>query len=237
MTDLLAGPFENRHLAEALAERRPIDDVAQLLLETLVLVPVRVDDEGRRLLVTEANAEGVAALPVFTSTDTVGEWDPETGVAVVEGAALLDMAPSVAAQAVLLDPAGPTPAVIPIAFLSQVAGERGRRLAEGRELGVGAPADPPAPAVVEAVRSAVRATDGVAAGYLFRMAGHGTVPALVAGVELTSGTDEAAVMPAFVQRLGAALPQGRAIDAVPLAGDLLAAVRDAVAGHHRLTNS
>jgi hypothetical protein len=228
MTDLLAGPFENRHLAEALAERRPMGDVARLLLETLILVPVRVDDEGRRLLVAEHNADGAAALPVFTSTDTVAEWNSETGVAVVEGAALLDMAASVAAQAVLLDPAGPTPAVIPIEFLSRVAGEHGRRLAEGRELGVGAPAEPPPAVIVEAVRSAVRATDGVAAAYLFQMAGHGTVPALVAGVELARDRDEAAVMPAFVQRLGAALPPGRAVDAVPLAGDLLAAVRDAV---------
>ncbi|MGH9119798.1 MAG: hypothetical protein ACRD0A_18575 [Acidimicrobiales bacterium] len=134
----------------------------------------------------------------------------------------------VTAEAVLLDPAGPTPAVIPITFLGGVAGERGRRLADGRQLGVGAPADPPSQAVADAVRSAVQATTGVAAGYLFQLAGHGTEPGLVAGVELAPGADEAAVMPVFVQRSGASLPPGGSIDALPLAGELLGAVRASV---------
>ena len=60
------------------------------------------------------------------------------------------------------------------------------------------------------------------------MVRHGTNPSLVAGVELAPDAEETAVMPAFVQRLGAALPTGGSIDARPLAGNLLAAVREAV---------
>jgi hypothetical protein len=228
MTDLLSGPFHNEPLAQALASRRPLDEVVPLLLESLVLVPVRVDDQGRRHMVTERNDAGAIGVPVFSSTDAVAAWNPETGVAVVEGAALLDMAPEVEADALLLDVAGPSPAIVSRAALTAIAGERGRRLAEGRQMGVGAPAEPPAPEVAAAVRAAVDATHGVAAAYLVQMAGHGTVPALVVGVELDDAADEAAVMPGFVRRLGERLPEGESIDAMPVAGSLLDAVRRSV---------
>ncbi len=77
-----------------------------------IAVPLLLDGEGRR------------ALPVFTGLAALARWDPAARPVPVAGSRAAQVALAERADAIVVDPAGPTPATLPLPEV--------RALAEGR---------------------------------------------------------------------------------------------------------
>jgi hypothetical protein len=93
---------------------------------------------------------------------------------------------------------------------------------------VGAPADPPAPELVEALRAAVRGTAGVSAGYLFQQATPGGTSRMIAGLDLDDPAAAPEVVPDVARTVAAAHPPARNLDFTALHGELRRMVLGAV---------
>lgn len=217
--------FTNTDLAAAVSARRPPAEVVDLLLAGQVLVPVAATEDGPHL-VTVVGEDGTVAVPTYTSAESFG-LSGRQSCAVVTGRYVADVGRSLNATAVLLDPESPAAAAVPLEWITARQAERGAPL-PGGQVAIGAPAKAPSDELVAAVRAAVRATTGVKAGYLFQIAGDGSVARLVVGTELEQGIDPAAVMPTFVARLGREIPEGAGIDVMPLNEEMLEGVAAAV---------
>jgi hypothetical protein len=111
----------------------------------------------------------------------------------------------------------------------QAVGTQPQPVPAGQIVAVGAPAQPPAPELVDAVRAAVDETKGVAAAYLFQQAEPGGTSRLVAGIELDDSHAAEDVVPALARVVADRYPPAAHLDFVALRGQLRAMVRGHVA--------
>lgn len=126
----------------------------------------------------------------------------------------------------LVDPGTPYALVLDADAMHAI-GRTPERLPAGTPYAVGAPAVPPAPELVEAVRGALRNVGGVREAYLFQMAPEGGASRLVCGLVLADGDDPAQVVPPIADAVAHAHPAARSLDFLALSGGMLATV----AGH------
>ena len=94
----------------------------------------------------------------------------------------------------------------------------------GTAYAVGAPAEAPAPELVEAVRGALTHVGGAQAAYLFQFAQAGGMSRLVCGLVLAPGADPATVIPPIADAVAYRVPAAGSLDYLPLDGRLLAEV-------------
>ena len=91
----------------------------------------------------------------------------------------------------------------------------------GEQYAVGAPAAAPPEDLVDALRSAVRASAFVESVYLFQLAEGGQPPRLVAGAVLAPGADERPAMTALVNAAAQLSPAAARLDFLVLDGAML----------------
>lgn len=108
-------------------------------------------------------------------------------------------------------------------------GAANARLSAGTTYAVGAPAESPQPALVEAVRGALRNVGGAQHAYLFQFAPSGGTSRLVCGLVLSPGADPNVVIPPIADAVLHSYPAATSLDYTPLDGRLLEQVTEYVA--------
>ncbi len=91
----------------------------------------------------------------------------------------------------------------------------------GEQYAVGAPASPPPAELVDAIRSAVRASAFAESAYLFQLAEGGRAPRLVGGAVLAPGADEQQAMSGLVNSAAQVAPAAGQLDFLVLDGTML----------------
>lgn len=107
-------------------------------------------------------------------------------------------------------------------------GAQSHTMPAGQVVAVGAPAQPPAPELVDAIRIAVGQTPGTTAAYLFQQAEPGGTSRLVAGVDLDDGVAADEAVPTLARVVADRYPPAAYLDFVALRGQLRAMVLGAV---------
>ncbi|MCW7941168.1 hypothetical protein AAW14_02450 [Streptomyces hygroscopicus] len=194
-----ADPRLSAALAAWAEDRTAVQPVLEALKGARLLVPVvallgevEEDENGLRrektseMAVPTLKAAGRTALPAFTSTETLGRWDPAARPVAVPLHQALQAAVHEKADTIVLDMSGPVP--------FELTGPALVALAEGRTS-----TDPLAdPAVTGAVRAAVVAEPAVVRAYL----GPGQADGILALV-LDPAADPAEAARAVARRLAA----------------------------------
>jgi hypothetical protein len=111
-------------VAAALLGQRLLVPVVAMLESTEEVSGHQVEKESAMATVTIRSARGAAALPVFTSTESLAAWDPHARPVAVLAQAAAAAALAEEADVILLDPAGPVRVMLPGAAVAALAENR-----------------------------------------------------------------------------------------------------------------
>jgi hypothetical protein len=171
--------------------------------------------------------DGAPHGALFTSREHLEAVPDIPGYAVVTGAQLAGLWPA-DLRAAINPGAADAALVIDAAAVRSWVSTPERVMPAGTEFAVGAPADPPDPELVASLRSAVAASAGAEAAYVVQFVAQGQAPRIVIGVELRAGASPRDAVIGLADATAADHPQAALLDFVPLEGELLRAVTDAV---------